>query len=75
MNTKNTSTQVLRMKDLTAKVKLQPSTLYGLIAKGKFPAPFNLVGGRASCWLESTIDAWLQERAASGEKDSGKGVV
>jgi len=56
------------MKDLPAKVTLQPSTLYGLIAKGKFPAPFKLVGGRASCWLESTIDAWLQERAASGGK-------
>ena len=40
-----------------------------LIAKGKFPAPFKLVpGGRASCWLETTIDAWLQERADSGGK-------
>lgn len=68
MKTNITSTQVLRMKDLTVKVKLQPSTLYALIAKGKFPAPFKLVGGRASCWLESTVDAWLQERAASGGK-------
>ena len=68
MQTNTISTRVLRMKDLPAKVTLQPSTLYGLIAKGKFPAPFKLVGGRASCWLESTIDAWLQERAASGGK-------
>ena len=64
MKTNIVSTRVLRMKDLTTKVKLQPSTIYDLIAKGKFPAQFKLVpGGRASCWLESTIDAWLQERA------------
>jgi prophage regulatory protein len=69
MQTNAISTRVLRMKDLPAKVSLQPSTLYELIAKGKFPAPFKLVpGGRASCWLENTIDAWLQERAASGGK-------
>ena len=54
--------RILRMKDLPSKIGFQPSTIYELIAKGKFPAPFKLVpGGRASGWFEDTIDQWLQE--------------
>jgi len=61
------TTRVIRMRDLPQKVGYQPSTLYELIADGKFPAPFKLVpGGRASGWLESTIDAWLEARSANG---------
>ena len=60
------TTRVLRMKDLPPKVGFQPSTLYELIASGRFPRPFKLVsGGRASGWLESTVDAWLEARAGS----------
>ena len=55
---------VLRMKDLPKKIGYQPSTIYELIAKGKFPAPFKLVqGGRAAGWLEATIDEWLSSQA------------
>jgi prophage regulatory protein len=65
MENSNSTTRVLRMKDLPPKVGFQPSTLYELIANGKFPPSFKLVpGGRASGWLESTIDQWLQERSA-----------
>ena len=67
MPTTTTNNRVLRMKDLTSKVALQPSTIHELVATGKFPAPFKLVlGGRASGWLESTIDAYLEERAMNG---------
>ena len=61
------TTRVIRMRDLPPKTGLRPSTIYELIAAGKFPAPFKLVpSGRASGWLESTIDAWLEERATNG---------
>ena len=61
--------RTLRMKDLPFKTGYQPSTIYGLIAEGKFPAPHKLVpGGRAAGWLESTIDAWIKS-AASENKD------
>ena len=64
-NNNGTTPRVLRMKDLPPKVGFQPSTIYELIADGKFPPPFKIVkGGRASDWLESTIDQWLQERSA-----------
>ena len=55
--------RVLRMRDLPVKVGLQPSTIYGLVAKGDFPPPFKFItGGRAAGWLEQTIDDWLEGR-------------
>ena len=68
MENNNGSTRVLRMKDLPPKVGFQPSTLYELIANGKFPPPFKLVpGGRAAGWLEGTIDAWVLDRVAAAK--------
>ncbi|WP_198389702.1 helix-turn-helix transcriptional regulator [Burkholderia ubonensis] len=52
----------LRMKQVSVKLCLGQSTLYRMIAVGTFPKPFELVPGRTA-WLESDIDAWLQERA------------
>jgi len=55
--------RTLRMKDLPSKVGFQPSTIYGLIAQGKFPKPFKLApGGRAAGWDEALIDAWITAR-------------
>ena len=66
MEPSNSNSRILRMKDLTQKLGLRPSTLYELIATGKFPAPFKLIpGGRASGWLESTVNAWLDERSGA----------
>ena len=71
MENKTNSYCVLRMKDLPKKIGFQPSTIYELIAKGKFPAPFKLVpGGRAAGWLETTIDAWLENRLQQNNKDN-----
>ena len=71
MENKINTYNVLRMKDLPKKIGYQPSTIYELIAKGKFPAPFKLVpGGRAAGWLESTIDAWLENRLQQNDKEN-----
>jgi len=40
------------------------SYVHKLILKGEFPQPIKL-GQRASGWLESEIDAWLEERINS----------
>ena len=56
--------RIIRMGELTKKVGYAPSTIYFLITKDKFPKPFKLIeGGRASGWLESTIDAYLEKQA------------
>ena len=55
--------RTLRMKDLPSKVGFQPSTIYGLIAQGKFPKPYKLApGGRAAGWQEIEIDKWITKR-------------
>ena len=74
MDHKN-STRILRMKDLPRKVGFQPSTLYELIAAGRFPRPFKLVpGGRASGWLESAVDAWVDARASGKKEDRAEAI-
>ena len=68
MDAETTQQRIVRMKDLPSKVGFQPSTIYGLIAEGKFPAPHKLVpGGRAAGWFESTIVAWLKSVASQNE--------
>ena len=62
--------RTLRMSDLPEKVGYKSSTIYGLVAQGKFPKPFKLTpGGRAAGWLESTIDEWIRAQASS---DTGR---
>ena len=68
MDGQQTNTRILRMKDLPAKIGFQPSTIYEMIANGRFPAPFKLVpGGRAAGWFEATIDEWLATQAQDHE--------
>jgi len=73
MDIKSEPARVLRMKELAHKISFQPSTIYGLIAEGKFPAPFKIVsGGRAAGWLETTIDDWIADRKEHFQKDDSK---
>ena len=60
--------RIMRMKDLPSKVGFQPSTIYELIAKKRFPKPFKLQpGGKAAGWLEADIDHWLREQKLRSE--------
>lgn len=59
--------RAIKIKEVAAKVGLGQSTLYRMIADGRFPKPFELVPGRTA-WIESDIDDWLAERA--GRKDA-----
>jgi len=55
------------MKDVVTLTNLCDSTIYDLIAKGKFPPSFKIIpGGRAAGWASATISKWLTERVASG---------
>ena len=53
-----------RLPDVLNRVGYSRSTIYQLIAEGKFPKPISL-GGRAVAWLESDIDAWIAARVES----------
>lgn len=57
--------KLLRLADVRDRVPYSRSTIYQLIAQGKFPKPIN-IGERAVAWLESEIDAWIQARIENG---------
>lgn len=56
--------KVVRWPTVNERVGLCRSYIHKLISKGQFPQPIKL-GQRASGWLESEIDAWLEERINS----------
>lgn len=56
--------KALKIKDVVEKVSLGQSTVYKMVAAGEFPRPFQIAPNRVA-WVESEIDAWLTERAAS----------
>ena len=57
----------LRLSEVRNRVPYSRSTIYQLIAQGKFPKPINL-GARAVAWLESDIDKWIAERVEAGRQ-------
>ena len=43
---------------------LKRSTIYELVAKGEFPRPIKITGGRAVGWLESEVAAYQKTQIA-----------
>ncbi|WP_410760110.1 helix-turn-helix transcriptional regulator [Citrobacter youngae] len=64
MNTKNSvlNDQFVDMKFITRLTGLTDKWFYKLIQDGVFPKPIKL--GRSSRWLQSEVEAWLQQRIA-----------
>ncbi len=58
---------IYRLKEVKTKTGLSRSTIYDLMKQGHFPQSINL-GLRAVGWLNSEIEAWIQERVASRSK-------
>jgi predicted DNA-binding transcriptional regulator AlpA len=56
---------ILRMRHLPERTGLGVSTIFGLVAKGLFPAPQRLTpDGRAVGWRQSVVDEYLTDPAA-----------
>lgn len=60
--------QVLRMKQLRARVGLAPSTIYLKISQGIFPRPISLGSPHVVGWLEHEVNAWLASQAEQRDK-------
>ncbi|UNK24192.1 helix-turn-helix transcriptional regulator [Yersinia intermedia] len=62
----NTSTpsllndQLVDMTFITTYTNCSDKWFYKLISEGQFPKPIKL--GRSSRWLESEVEAWMQQR-------------
>lgn len=58
---------VLRRRQVEARTGLGRSSIYALIAAGRFPAPIRLSAHTVG-WLAHEIDAWIAERAQASRK-------
>jgi prophage regulatory protein len=52
----------LKLHQVLAKTGVGKTTLYDMIAKGKFPAPIP-TSDRCRVWLEAEVDQFLLDRA------------
>lgn len=51
----------IRRKALEAKLGLSCSTIYAMMAEGKFPRPIK-IGRRAVGWRDTDIQAWVRSK-------------
>lgn len=59
--------QILRRKQVEARIGLKKSTLYQRVADGTFPKPVSL-GLRAVGWVEAEVNSWLANQIAQSRK-------
>jgi len=52
--------QLVDMSFITTYTKMTDKWFYKLISDGVFPKPIKL--GRSSRWLQSEVEAWMQQR-------------
>jgi predicted DNA-binding transcriptional regulator AlpA len=58
--------QLVDMRFITKLTGLTDKWFYKLIKDGQFPKPIKL--GRSSRWLQSEVEAWLQQRIAQSRQ-------
>ena len=58
----------IKIKEVSARTALSRSYLYELCKLGKFPKQIKL-SERASAWIESEVEDWIEKRIA--ERDQG----
>lgn len=59
-----TSLRFIRVREAIKKTGLSKSSIYDLMAQGKFPHTVRL-GGRSVAFIEAEVDAWMAERVAA----------
>ena len=61
--------RILRRRDVELICGLSKSTLYRLLAKGRFPQPVQLLNEYSVGWVDHEVQAWLADRVR--ERDTG----
>ncbi|MDE2982906.1 MAG: AlpA family transcriptional regulator [Gemmatimonadota bacterium] len=54
----------VRLREVMARTGLSRSTIYILMAEGRFPTPVPL-GARSVGWIDSELEEWLRDRIAA----------
>jgi prophage regulatory protein len=60
---------VLRLPAVRAKTQLPTSTIYAMMAAGKFPKPIALSANTRG-WIEAEVEEFLQARIAERDADN-----
>lgn len=58
---------LLRVEDVVRETTLSESTVWRLVAAGRFPRPLDL-GGRVRRWRRAEIEAWVNADQPSRDK-------
>jgi prophage regulatory protein len=56
--------RIIRLPEVEHKVGYRHTTIYALMAEGRFPRSIPL-GSKARGWIESEVDDWIRERVAA----------
>jgi prophage regulatory protein len=62
--------RVLRWPEVQLRVGICRSHVHNLVSQGKFPSPIKL-GARASGWLESEVNTWLENQVSNSRSQEG----
>lgn len=57
--------EILKLPAVIQRTGLSRTTIYALIAQGRFPKQIN-ISERSVGWVASEIEQWLEDRVASG---------
>ena len=60
--------KILKVKQVAAEMNMSIPQVYKLVSLGKFPKQIKL-GERASGWLKSELDSWLQSRVDERDEE------
>lgn len=52
----------MRLKEVIARTGLSRSTIYLMVADGRFPRQVRLGGSRSVAWIEAEVEGWMRER-------------
>ena len=67
-SSKRTGGRFLRRQEVELTTGLPRSTLWQYVSENRFPKPFHL-SPRVVVWLESEVQAWMQERIAASRRE------
>ncbi|CDG96769.1 AlpA family transcriptional regulator [Xenorhabdus sp. XENO-10] len=65
---------LIRLPEVCRRTGLGKSTVYKYISEGKFPKQIK-TGARASAFIESEIDAWINKRIIASRLDERLGAA
>ena len=59
--------KLLRLPQVIERTNLKRSTIYDLMAKGRFPKPVKITGARLNTWPAEEVEQFVADRTAERE--------